>query len=217
MRNKRVASFSFFEGAKPRFSCRLQGARCAAANNKGNTRCRRTTRRYAPFCELHCKRFLGVQVRPSRTQAGDGLFAAKDFSAGEPIAPLVGETVRPSEMIRRYGPFADAVAPYVVSSNRVGRVPVLTDGACRRGIGFYSVTHLSEQADSQNYRQSDAWMCNARVQTIHLSVLKKRSAVPINWIVATRPIIRSEEIVTDYGPRFAVKTDPSNAYTYTTY
>ena len=206
----------FFEGPRSRFACKLAEVRCVA-RVRGGKRCARTTKHTAPFCEHHCATFLGVKVSPSTQNVGYGLFALRYFDAGEPIAPLIGEKITPAENIRRYGRYADSVAPYVVSCRQHGRLPVLIDGACRRGVGFYSNTVLgSSDHEGGGFRVSDEAACNARVQTLYLNALKLPSTTPMNWIVSTTMIGRGMEILTDYGPRFAVQTGPENMYTYTT-
>ena len=109
----------------------------------------------------------------------------------------------------RYGPFGDALAPFVVDA-----AGPLGDGACRRGIGFYSTTAL---LDGDGLRQSDPAQCNAEVALFSVDTRGRPSRRLQEWVVATRFIAPAQEIVTDYGPRFAVETDPANPHTHTTY
>ena len=83
------------------------------------------------MCWQHSATVYGVKVAPSTIpNAGYGLFALRDFKAGQWIAPVTGEVISNAELEKRYG---DATAPYVVTYNGQH-----LDGALRRYVGQYS-------------------------------------------------------------------------------
>lgn len=211
---RRRNKFDFLEGACTRFSCNLRCGRCQAWRRRGG-QCQNRICRYTPFCYAHCLSELGVRVRPSGLHAGEGLYANRrvGFRPGEPIAPLLGQRITPAESVVRYGRFPDGVAPYVTDST--GR---LNDGACRRGIGFYSVGALRPPpSEHDHFRRPDPAGCNARIGVFYLTPRKRPARVPYEWLVATKPIRPGEEIITDFGARYSVDTSDDNPYTYTTY
>jgi hypothetical protein len=69
-----------------------------------------------PYCANHLREIFGVCVEKSPVH-GMGLFAAKDFAAGEPVVPFGGELVRSQKMLnRRYSSEGDGncIALYAV-------------------------------------------------------------------------------------------------------
>ena len=210
---RRTNKFGFTEGARTRFSCRLSCVQCAATID-GNRRCQARICRYVPYCKRHCQSVLGVCVRPSSVRLGDGLYACQSdgFRPGDPIAPLTGDRKNIPQILREYGPYGTALSPYVVQHDD----GTFTDGACRRGVGFYSATVLRKDR-STGFHISDTNRCNAEVKTMYLSSTGKQTRLPYSWIVAKRYIVPGDEIITDYGPHYNVKLSPSNPFLHTTY
>jgi hypothetical protein len=124
-------NFSFYrkDDNETLFKGQLECQRCSYTRERHQ--CKRNTCKYLPMCWQHAAITYGVKVAPSTIAgAGNGLFALRDFKAGEWIAPLLGEIITAAEGDRRYG---EATAPYVVTHSGQHY-----DGALRRFIGHYS-------------------------------------------------------------------------------
>ena len=65
--------------------------RCTAHTAQG-VQCSRRTCKYADRCWQHARATWGVRIAPSTLpDAGDGLFATRDFAEGEVIVPYGGD------------------------------------------------------------------------------------------------------------------------------
>jgi len=150
-------------------------------------RCRRRTGIHLPYCCQHAKRIFGVSVARSGIRAaGNGLFAARSFGAGEWICPLGGEVLSSHRLTQRYG---DYTAPYGVST----RANENADGALRRHEGHYANTHILPSGKS-SLNQS---LYNAR--------MVERSSYPVYtkmWIKTTKNIPAGREIFISYGSQY---------------
>lgn len=116
-------------GAQERdFHCTLINSRCLARNRNGRQQCARRSFRH-PFCMLHTKEKLGVEVRSSRVH-GCGLFALRVFEKGDVIIPYTGQTTDRARMVqtqhRNGSPYGVALAG-----------GVWVDSSCLRGLGAY--------------------------------------------------------------------------------
>ena len=64
-----------------------------------------------PFCEKCTERRLGVEIRPTEN-AGLGVFAKREFKAGETVCPVVAEYINEDEIEKRYP--GSAIAAYAL-------------------------------------------------------------------------------------------------------
>ena len=125
---------SFIYKGSKEFHCNLECKQCSA-NTKQGIRCKKTTCKYLPTCYIHTKSKYHLAIRPSTIpNAGDGLFALKDFKKGEFISDYIGEELTQQNKDNRYGNTQQDIAPYAikVSKNKI------IDCACTRSIGSYA-------------------------------------------------------------------------------
>jgi hypothetical protein len=181
-----------------RFECDLSCRPCGAPARDGG-RCRRRVCIWLPYCWQHTRALLGVRVQPSGVLPGaTGLFAARDFAAGEMVAPYVGERLTRREIVERYGDGDLALGPYLLHT---------VDAACVRGVGSAS-----------NGAFGDVPRAAANV-AFHATALRHDDPRPAGaaydgrtltqpnlgvkyWSWAQRPIRAGEEIVANYGASF---------------
>ena len=110
------------------FKGQLECQRCSYTRE--GYQCKHNTCKYLPMCWQHAAITYGVKVAPSTIAgAGNGLFALRDFKAGEWIAPLLGEIITAAEGDRRYG---EATAPYVVTHSGLATENKLGTDKARR-------------------------------------------------------------------------------------
>jgi hypothetical protein len=119
------------------FECKLESSQCGAETKTGAP-CKKNSVIGLPFCYVHSKSYLKLEIRDSDIEgAGKGVFAfnphanhGRVFSRSEFICEYVGEVLTAEEVDERYGATHDLTAPYTirVSANR------FLDAACRRGI-----------------------------------------------------------------------------------
>jgi hypothetical protein len=173
-----------------------------------------------PFCLHHARARLGLDVRRSPLH-GYGLFAERDFAAGDAVVLYHG---------RRHRRLTDETFPYAVRLS--GRGGGVIDAACRRGIAAYANcptgrgrtgnVHMIQAAVSPaaaarmlTGADTDGWVAPVRhsplwrhgVRRLPVALLElirgedddddDRSPL---WFVARRPIRRGEEILVSYGP-----------------
>ena len=92
-----------YSGATKKFKCNLLCQRCEGQTVAGE-RCKKRTCRYLPTCHIHTKKKYGLLVKKSSIpNAGDGLFALKEFKQGEFIADYKGEVLTKAQRDNRYG------------------------------------------------------------------------------------------------------------------
>lgn len=68
---------------------------CRATVSNGSRRCKRMTKARHPYCYSHTDSKLGVQVKKSTIEeAGQGLFAARDFPADKQLLEYTGKRTK---------------------------------------------------------------------------------------------------------------------------
>lgn len=123
-----------YSGATKNFRCNLKCDQCEGETLAGE-RCKKRTCRYLPTCYIHTKKKYGLLVKKSSIpNAGDGLYALKEFKQGEFIADYKGEVLTKVQRDERYGRTQQDLAPYAfqASQNKI------IDSACHRYIGAYA-------------------------------------------------------------------------------
>ena len=119
------------------FSCNYQCMQCSA-QTKNETRCKRTTCKYLPYCYTHLKSIKGVVVKPSAIpNAGDGLYALKKFKPGDKILDYTGEVLNLEQRNKRYGTSPSDYAPYGLETKSTPPVKIV-DAACKRCAAAYA-------------------------------------------------------------------------------
>lgn len=164
-----------FEGA-------MRSTRCKCKTHAGR-RCKRIVTIGYPYCPAHTRIRYGVRIALSDIPgAGRGLFACRDFCAGARIAPYVGERVRESTLVKRYGSYS---APYALEIVR----GVLLDSALVRGVASMANGHYGSAAGDHN---AEFIIDEARMR---------------GYLVASRDIRAGEEIIVHYGPDYAARAE----------
>jgi len=155
--------------------CNRKGVRvmpsqqCAAPTAKGEQCGKRTS--VGAYCWVHLKKILGLSIRKSHIQgAGKGLFAAKDFAAGEEVCRYTGDRIKGKTNPNFKG------SMYVAQlDNRIFIDAARTNTAPGR----------MANAPSGHARANLKWAINQRHKTVRL--------------VSTRPIKAGEELLIAYG------------------
>lgn len=133
-------------------------------------------------------RHIGVAIRPSNIAgAGLGLFATRNFAAGEVIVAIGGVELTKQALSQRYDYSGMTVtAPYGYTNElptRAGRFKRhYYDAACVRRAGAYSNTHFGD---------------DAAVNAEHVVLQSNKSALR-----ARVPIAAGQEITWSYGPGY---------------
>ncbi|CAM9707189.1 unnamed protein product [Ectocarpus sp. 6 AP-2014] len=110
-----------------RWSCPLARGRCKHQTSAGS-RCKNKVCIGFPLCWIHNSIKFGVKGRVSTiANAGQGLFATRDFPRNSWVCPYIGENITKDEANTRYG---DTTAPYTMQ----GPKSLTVDAACKRGI-----------------------------------------------------------------------------------
>jgi hypothetical protein len=129
-----------------------------------------------PYCWIHTKTLLGLAVRSSTIKnAGNGLFALRDFASGVHIAPYTGEWVNQAEFERR-----DSMYNLQFNKNLY-----LDAAGIRSAVGKYA--NACNKVDPQVVPPR----CNAK--------LAKNTRNRTAWIEAIKNIKKGEEIFVSYG------------------
>ncbi len=90
-------------------------AQCAYLHD--GKRCQKITTITHPYCALHTREVLGVEVRPSQIKAaGLGLWAVRDFPKGTVLFHYEGERMTQSEYNERYA--EDEMGVYGIELNK---------------------------------------------------------------------------------------------------
>jgi len=148
---------------------------CRSTKNDGVNRCSRTTCKYAHSCWQHTKYRKGLYLAPSSLgdHAGTGLFANKDFEAGETITKYGGKLLDEKE-------YDQTESVYGI---QVGNGKVRDASSTQSGLG--------------------RWVNDARDRDINNATLVKDEDDTTKIIVvAERNIEKGEEILADYGKQF---------------
>ena len=105
-----------YSGATKNFRCNLKCDQCEGETLAGE-RCKKRTCQYLPTCYIRTKKKYGLLVKKSSIpNAGDGLYALKEFKQGEFIADYKGEVLTKAQRDERYGHTQQDLAPLCVSS-----------------------------------------------------------------------------------------------------
>jgi SET domain-containing protein len=158
---------------KVEFECVLKSERCNAETKTG-TRCRNNVVIGLPYCFIHTRTELNLQIQESEIEgAGKGVFAhnphadnGRVFKRGEFICEYLGEVLTADEVDERYGHTLDTTAPYViqVSANR------FIDAACKRGVA--GVINHSTTPNVEFYTYRNTIRCRAIKNINHGTELK---------------------------------------------
>lgn len=152
------------------FDCTLQCTQCIYRKEDGE-QCRNRVCMSAPYCWTHTKKKYGVKVVKNKTF--EGLIATRNHEAGSFIIPFHGELITSACIDNRYG--NEDVPPYAVASAD-GLQENWMDAACWRGAAAAAKNRM-EDANAE-------WIYDDEVEHDGET-----------WLVATRDIRRSEEII----------------------
>lgn len=148
-------------------------AQCAHTDAQGK-QCKRNTKITHPYCALHSRSVLGLEVKPSFiTLAGLGLYATRDFAKGAHIINYEGEKITTKEYTERYA--KEGFGTYGMTLNKKY---VLDARKTSSGLGRYVC----------DYHGSG-----------HKPNVKYFSTGTIVEIVAIRAIKAGDELYADYG------------------
>ena len=180
-----------------KFECDLECRQCKCPKKDG-TRCNRKVCVWLPFCWQHMRSELGILVKDSNVVPGtSGLYADRDFSNGEMVAPYGGEVLTPAEILKRYGRPSSGVSigPYLLGS---------VDSACTRYVasasngafGIVSPEHANVKFEPLSHRHG-TYVPEGHV---YKRVVLSRNNLGIKfWTIAERDIRKGEELVANYG------------------
>lgn len=150
--------------------------RCSALTVRG-IRCKRNTCKYTKYCFQHAWKKEGVKIKKSKIPgAGDGLFAAKDFKAGETVADYGGEIINAAEHNRRNGNY----------SLQISRNKFIDGRSTQSGLGRWVNDCRAVTRRGGHCRRN-----NAKLQ-VHARSRRGR-------VRATRRIRAGQEIYAGYG------------------
>jgi hypothetical protein len=194
-------SFSYTGSDGKTFGCNLFCMQCEANTLQG-TRCENKTWMAMPYCSRHMKSQLGLVIQKSLdSNAGLGLFAAKDFKTDEIISVYYGEVLPDATFVERYG---DTVGPYALSTTEGDTI----DGACIRSPAVYAndlSTNTRNRPRASAYNAKFYEIDAAKVNKVHGKEIGKHAG-PLVCLVATRRISASPdslvEIYVDYGKAY---------------
>ena len=185
------------------FKCNFHCQRCFA-QTKTAAQCSRTTCKYLPYCHTHLKSICGLKVAPSTIpNAGDGLYATRDFAVGEVITVYYGQKLTVQQKNQRYGMGAVGLSTYGFTGNKRNPHSVV-DGACYRSASVFA----NDVSISTNVaaRAHVAAQYNAEImdRNINMGGATDVPSLPFltgsyACIVAIRPIQTDDEIFVDYG------------------
>jgi hypothetical protein len=167
--------------------CNLTCQQCLATSERTGEQCKRTSCRYLPYCSQHTKSKLGLEVKPSTIpEAGNGLFAVKNFHKGDKISEYIGRILTKSQIDALYGTSHSDLSPYAVKVSR----DLYIDASCFRSIAAFA-----------NYSPSKN---NAELATNYLT-----NQV---FLWATKNIPMGSEIFTDYGREYFLEDGPKPVF-----
>lgn len=141
---------------------------------KSGKRCKRITTMTHPYCAIHTREVLGVEVKASQIKAaGLGLWATRDFPKAAVLCTYEGERMSQKEYNERY--IDDSLGVYGIELNK----KTIID-ACRTdaGVARYICTFQGSGKKPNIEYQSDG-------KSIEM--------------VTTRAIKAGEEFLSDYG------------------
>lgn len=155
----------------------IRVAKQCAYTDKGR-QCRRTTVVTHPFCWYHTKTELGLEVKRSTIPgAGLGLFAVREFIAGERVAQYDGERLSSEEYQQRY------------EGQPMGTYGIELDD---------DVVLDARRTDSGVARYACDYHGSKNGPNAEFVVFFEKSGGEV-WIVATKRIKPGDEIFVDYG------------------
>jgi hypothetical protein len=155
-----------------------------------------------PYCSRHMKSQLGLVIQKSLdSDAGLGLFAAKDFKTDDIISVYYGEVLPDATFVERYG---DTVGPYALSTTDGDTI----DGACIRSPAVYAndlSTNTRNRPRASAYNAKFYEIDAAKVNKVHGKEIGMHAG-PLVCLVATKRISASPdslvEIHVDYGKAY---------------
>lgn len=101
-----------------------------------------------PYCHDHIESQYGVVVQKSRiSQAGYGVFAVRDFAAGEKILEYTGDRLSKQELDQRYG---DSLGVYVL---QVTKDIYIDASSVRSGVARF----VNDARGQERNRIADFW------------------------------------------------------------
>ncbi len=161
--------------------------RCTATNKNGK-RCRNSTLKRYPYCWIHCRSLLGVDIKKSHIpDSGEGLYAFKDFKKGQPIAPYSGPIKTTYEIQDEY---KNGLCPYCFAIDSMHIVDA--KNPADSGMGRYA-----NDCRAANTRASHCSGNNARIYGD-----RRRHTAQVK---AIKPIKKGDEIYASYGPGYWAK------------
>lgn len=174
-------------------ACNLECRRCQATVAKGNRQCSKTTCKFLPYCFVHLRTELNLEVRVSTIpNSGFGLFTLIDRDIGDFIAPYHGRLLTLDQMNSMYGNATNDLGPYVV---KMGANKYM-DTACMRSAGSFANANPSHN--------------NAK-----LAIDNAHNTVNIK---ATKRIKAGEEVFLSYGSHYFARKNnlPKPVYSTST-
>lgn len=161
------------EEVEVEFECKLDSEQCRA-HTKAGAQCRKQCVIGLPFCYVHSRSELRLEIRDSTVAgAGKGVFAynphanhGRVFYRGDFICEYIGEVLTQNEVDERYGDTQDLTAPYVIQVS----AHLYLDAACRRGLAG-CINH-STTPNVQFYRYQNRIRCRAVRNINHGTELK---------------------------------------------
>lgn len=145
------------------------------ANTKSGNQCRRRTLKGA-YCFMHMQALLGLRIKMSTIpNAGNGLFAARDFRAGEEVCKYTGDISHDPEVDHGGSRYVTCVNPSCVTTIDAAR----TNTHYGRFINAPRGTRR---------RTNCRWVNNQAGQTVR--------------IVTTKPVKKGDEFLIGYGVHY---------------
>lgn len=167
--------------------------RCTATSKSG-TRCKNETKERYPYCWIHLKSIEGLSVKPSHISgAGKGLYAEKEFKAGEKIIDYTGKPVigEPENDV------GDYKLVHTQGNSETGAGRVIIDAEDKTSS---SVARYANDCRARNKRAGECKGENARFNQRGQKGVYK---VPLK---AKKKIKKGDEIYVSYGPAYWAST-----------
>ena len=168
---------------------------CQSMVRDGSRQCRLPACKDFKYCAHHIRQHYGVRIATSGIpNSGMGLWATKDFAAGDNVAPMghgMGMTER--QLDARYN-YLDVVptAPYAFRDGEV-----YYDSACVRGPGAYSNSIMPRGNQAR---------LNSRIV-----VLRNGES----WLEATKDVRAGQELFNRYGEEYWTGAGLDKLYSHT--
>lgn len=167
--------------------------RCTATKVSGG-RCSLTTCKTGPYCWIHTRSKMWLQVKKSQVpNAGSGLFANKPgarqneivWKKNAKICPYQGPLITRNQLERKYGDTDDTVAEYAL---HIGDGWYIDPYKTNAGVARYA-----------NDCHGTDLRCNAKFDTGSHKIVDPKKRQAKTFVVATRDIRNGEEILSNYS------------------